>query len=52
MAAVRQAAAGRFMLLPPWPMQMLAGALIAMAGNFIYACVVVANRWWVILIAR
>ncbi|KAL4425093.1 hypothetical protein ABPG77_010407 [Micractinium sp. CCAP 211/92] len=31
---------------------MLAGALIAMAGNFIYACVVVANRWWVILIAR
>ncbi|KAL4431063.1 hypothetical protein ABPG75_006319 [Micractinium tetrahymenae] len=35
-----------------YKMPMLLGTLVAMAGNFLYACVVVADRWWVILIAR
>lgn len=32
--------------------QMLVGAVISMAGNFLYATTVVADRWWIILLAR
>jgi hypothetical protein len=31
---------------------MLAGALISMAGNLVYAFTVLADTWWLILVAR